>query len=726
MDISATTVVLTVMLMFIVGCVKAAHLPPSAIEGDQTYHHDTNENDNRGHTNNNPMELLQDLASRSETKNGQSAKEDENLPETVILNEAPQTNPYKEEEELAKKQQEMEAILQKMKQEAKVEQMKKEAIQQQGTEVTKQKSTEATKKDELDSTKMQELEVMLHEQFMIQEQMKQQEERLEQMKQEAMQRQLLQERMRQAQQKQLQEEEELRQAMMKPQEHLRQQQHLTYPTDGSEQRLSKQELVGLFSSSMRASVTMFPGCPFNHFILRARCWGNIVEVTVSTRAPAIGQLSVVGGRGQVIIDGAYQLMYVVMLREWKLTKELVKSDLEPNCPSCQHLKPQILLQVGEVTCGAEVECRRSDIDDFNHIPVAIPAPPNVTPPPPSSHHVPSPYQLPQQQYPQHQPPLRAAPVPASNTPLNLASLRESQKDPTLNARSTLTIYHGDGGDDSGEEVKTPVTLGAKVSLVVSVSTSDLPLDLHVIKCEVRDEGSRSVTIVKDGCSSSQVMGEFKEVVTSSEDGNEAGSEEGVRRVVTQRAHLQIFNTRASPQNITIVCFVKMCSMECPEKPSCVQSDINIGKKSKRPSWSLFSRQVTLSTTIPVLGFIHKPAASDSEKVIATGGGVDGEAFNIHQSQNCVSYRTVYVMLSLLTGVYLIFLVLAILCSHHVTAKVVTGGSGGGMKKKYFDDDSESPTRALYQEYNSPRKRTTPKSSPEHSVYMNTATSPHRY
>ncbi|KAK3884082.1 hypothetical protein Pcinc_011618 [Petrolisthes cinctipes] len=712
MDISATTIVLNVILMYIFGCVEAAHLPPSAIEGDQTYYHDTNENDNRGHTNNNPLELLQDLASRSETKNSQSAKGDENVPETVILNEAPQTNPYKEEEELAMKQQEMEAILQKMKQEAKVEQMKKEAIQQQGKEVTKQQSTEATKKEELDSTKMQELEVMLHEQFMIQEQMKQQEARLEQMKQEAIQRQLLQERMRQAQQKQLQEEEELRQAMMKPQEQLRQQQQLTYQADGSEQRLNKQELVGLFSSSMRASVTMFPGCPFNHFILRARCWGNIVEVTVSTRAPTIGQLSVVGGRGQVIIDGAYQLMYVVMLREWKLTKELVKSDLEPNCPSCQHLKPQILLQVGEVTCGAEVECRRGDIDDFNHIPVATPAPPHVTPPPLSSHHVPSPYQLPQQQYPQHQPPLRAAPVPASNTPLNLASLRESQQDPTLNA--------------SGEEVKSPVTLGAKVNLVVSVSTSDLPLDLHVIKCEVRDEGSRSVTIVKDGCSSSQVMGEFKEVVTTTEDGNEAGSEEGVRRVVTQRAPLQIFNTRASPQNITIICVVKMCSMECPEKPSCVQSDINLGKRSKRPSWSLFSRQVTLSTTIPVLGFIHKPAASDSDKVIATGGVGDGETFNTHQYQNCVSYRTVYVMLSLLTGVYLIFLVMAILCSHRVTAKVVTGGGGGGMNKKYFDDDSESPTRALYQEYNSPRKRTTPKSSPEHSVYMNTATSPHRY
>lgn len=50
-------------------------------------------------------------------------------------------------------------------------------------------------------------------------------------------------------------------------------------------------------------------------------------------------------------DGVYvcmyvlQLMYAVMLREWKLTQYLVKSDLEPNCPSCQHLKPQILLQV---------------------------------------------------------------------------------------------------------------------------------------------------------------------------------------------------------------------------------------------------------------------------------------------------------------------------------------------------------------------------------------------
>lgn len=58
----------------------------------------------------------------------------------------------------------------------------------------------------------------------------------------------------------------------------------------------------------------------------------------------------------------------------------------------------------------------------------------------------------------------------------------------------------------------------------------------------------------------------------------------------------------------------MCSLECPEKPPCVQSDINLGK-SKRPNWSLFSRQVTLSTTIPVLGFIHKPTATGMYRAI---------------------------------------------------------------------------------------------------------------
>lgn len=52
------------------------------------------------------------------------------------------------------------------------------------------------------------------------------------------------------------------------------------------------------------------------------------------------------------------------------------------------------------------------------------------------------------------------------------------------------------------------------------------------------------------------------------------------------------------------------------------------------------------------------------------------------------------------------------------------------KNKYLDDDSESPTRALYQEYSSPRKRTTPKSSPEHSVFAinndGYKDTPHRY
>lgn len=52
---------------------------------------------------------------------------------------------------------------------------------------------------------------------------------------------------------------------------------------------------------------------------------------------------------------------------------------------------------------------------------------------------------------------------------------------------------------------------------------------------------------------------------------------------------------------------------------------------------------------------------------------DGEMFNTNYT-NCVSYRTVYIMMSLLTGLYLVFLVVAVLCSHRVTAKVRYFGS----------------------------------------------------
>ncbi|MPC58386.1 hypothetical protein E2C01_052390 [Portunus trituberculatus] len=101
----------------------------------------------------------------------------------------------------------------------------------------------------------------------------------------------------------------------------------------------------------------------------------------------------------------------------------------------------------------------------------------------------------------------------------------------------------------GVEVSGAVPLGTRLTLVVSAYSRDLPLDLHLAKCEARDEEGRVVVLLKDGCSVSQVLEDFREVV-------EAAGEPGVRRV-SQYAKLRVFNTRAAPQNITLLCFLKV-------------------------------------------------------------------------------------------------------------------------------------------------------------------------
>lgn len=74
--------------------------------------------------------------------------------------------------------------------------------------------------------------------------------------------------------------------------------------------------------------------------------------------------------------------------------------------------------------------------------------------------------------------------------------------------------------------------------------------------------------------------------------------------------------------------------------------------------------------------------------------------------DCVPPRTFYIILSFLSAMYLMVLLACIYCVRRTTSKTVT---------KKFVDDYESPPRSLYQEYNSPRKRTpiaiTPTSTP---------------
>lgn len=70
--------------------------------------------------------------------------------------------------------------------------------------------------------------------------------------------------------------------------------------------------------------------------------------------------------------------------------------------------------------------------------------------------------------------------------------------------------------------------------------------------------------------------------------------------------------------------------------------------------------------------------------------------------DCVPPRTFYIFMGLLSAVYLLVLLACIYCVRRTTSKTVT---------KKFVDDYESPPRSLYQEYNSPRKRTPPTITP---------------
>ncbi|XP_045118852.1 uncharacterized protein LOC123508905 [Portunus trituberculatus] len=187
-------------------------------------------------------------------------------------------------------------------------------------------------------------------------------------------------------------------------------------------------------------------------------------------------------------------------------------------------------------------------------------------------------------------------LPPTTTPSTTTAATIAQ-DPTTTAKTTMRLLEGSSGSE-GVEVSGAVPLGTRLTLVVSAYSRDLPLDLHLAKCEARDEEGRVVVLLKDGCSVSQVLEDFREVV-------EADGEPGVRRV-SQYAKLRVFNTRAAPQNITLLCFLKVCSGECAERPACVHSDINLGR-SKRPVPSLYSRQVTLAKVFRVAGFpVNRP------------------------------------------------------------------------------------------------------------------------
>ncbi|XP_045599493.2 uncharacterized protein [Procambarus clarkii] len=456
------------------------------------------------------------------------------------------------------------------------------------------------------------------------------------------------------------------------------QQTVPSPPEGG--RVAKQELALLFANSGRGTTTMAPGCSILNFSIKSRCSANVLELTASSRVPVLGKVSLVDGEGQVLMDGAYMVMYAVMVQPlaasgsgWRLGSGLLKADVNKECTVCDNLAIGILLQVGESTCMLGITCQQKGgrIVSFTQAKDRSGGSSNVVSTP--------------------------APTPAPATTFS----HVSGQDPVNTAKTTISLLHG--LDLNGPVVTEVVNLGTKMSLVISVYCKDITLDLHMVKCQAKGDDGLSISLVKDGCSVSQVMGEFREVL-----GVVHESSFGVTPVrrVTQYAQIEAFNTRTSTQNFTIVCTIKMCSEECPEQPACVHSDVNIGR-SKRPIISHFSQVVTLGKTFVVAGLSSSPSSEEASNILKSKAASGATSDTISAvGAKCMSFNHVYILVGILSGLYLAILGLALYCVHRSTTRTVV---------RSCMEDYESPKRAFYPEYSSPRKRS-PKASPEYSTF----------
>lgn len=456
---------------------------------------------------------------------------------------------------------------------------------------------------------------------------------------------------------------------------------------------TKQQLNSLFLGGLRGNASVVAGCQIPDLNVQARCFANVMEVSLVSRMALVGGLTMEGGDGWADMRGAYQVVYAVVGgagRRGRLTTRLLKPDVDVACDYCHYLTVLLYLKVDKVKCLLVGECAAA--------PTAPPRPPQTP-----------------------TPAVYVPPTTTTTTTTTPPPPPSRAHDPTMTAKTTMQLLEDSTGLD-GVDVSGPVSLGTKLSLVISAFSVGLPLDLHLVKCEARDEEGRAVVLLKDGCSVSQVLEDFREVV-------EAAGEPQLRRV-SQYARLRVFNTRAAPQNITLLCTVKVCSGECPERPACVNSDINLGR-SKRPIASLHARQVTLAKAFRVAGFpINRPnaaaavPASQPQKPSAAGNtnnhhqqqqqpSKDCDCSHITQQQvdalarprDCFSYRTLYLLIGLFAGLLLLFVLSAYYFLRRPSLYTLSKG---------HMEDTESPSRALYTEYSSPRRRT-PQSSPEYST-----------
>lgn len=434
---------------------------------------------------------------------------------------------------------------------------------------------------------------------------------------------------------------------------------------------------------------MIPGCALTHFHVKSRCAGNLLELTLLSRNPVRGQVRLLEGDGQVTMEGTNLVVYGVLGpltpsgNLWRLTQHVLKNELQKECYICDTMNVRVVLKVGDSTCGMGISCQQKgssrivNMEDklgkANNRIFSEPLPTTTQSPPVS----------------------RVPPVTSGTEP--------SVQDPANTAKTTMTLTYSESNPDmSGTAVSGMVSLGTRMSLILSVYSKEVTLDLHVVKCLAKGDDGRGVQLVKDGCSASSVMGEFKEVLGIVQESS-FGSH-SVRKV-SQFADLRAFNFRRSPQNITLICTIKMCGGECTERPPCVISDINLGR-STRPPVPIFTQEVTLGKVFHVGGLPLNPASDISVLMLDTDSPNSPPVLTEKHPDDCISRKAVLLLLGFVTCVYLGLLLLCIYCVRRSAAKAV---------KKHYMEDYESPPKALFSEYNSPRRRT-PQTSPAHTTF----------
>ncbi|XP_066941058.1 uncharacterized protein [Macrobrachium rosenbergii] len=461
--------------------------------------------------------------------------------------------------------------------------------------------------------------------------------------------------------------------------------------------LSQEELKSFFTDSGRGSSILIPGCDLVHFHIKSRCSGNLLELSLLSRSPLRGQVRILEGDGEVLMEGTNLVAYGVLGplapsgNMWKLTKDVLKEDLQKNCYICDNMSLRVVIEAEEATCGMVVTCQQKgssrivnvedrlvDLDD-EIPPQRLPQPEVKSPPP-------------------------APPAPNSG-PSSLQGGDPPIQDPGNTAKTTMTLVYSPDNINIEEMAGMPVTgrvsIGTRMNLILSVFSKDVALDLHVVRCQAKSDDGRGVYIVKDGCSISSVIGEFRETLSIVQE-TSFGSH--TVRKVSQRAEVKAFNFRRSPQNITLICTIKMCGGECTERPTCVDSEINLSR-STRPPVPIFTQEVTLGKVFHVGGFPLDPSPEISNLMLDTDPN-RGDPIPGNCPDGCVAFRTVIVMLCFITGVYLFITVVAVYYIRRTASKDMKG---------YHMDDFESPPRAYYPEYNSPRRRT-PQTSPEHTSF----------